>query len=68
MRQPLLGGHARGLRVVMVHGGERLPHVPAFFRKHLLNVGKLPPRMGQAFDRDHRRGMAPVSRERIAHL
>ena len=68
MRQPLFGCHADSLGFIAVHGGELLSHVLAFFRKRFLHVGKLPSGMGQTFDRDHRRRMAPVGRERIADL
>src|SRR3954452_21325778 len=68
MLPSLLRGHARGLRFIVVHGSERFPDVPAFFRKYLLDIGKLPSSMRQALDRDHGRGMAPVSRQRIADL
>jgi hypothetical protein len=46
MRPSLLCCHTRGLGFIPVHGSELLPHVPAFFREHLLDVGKLPPGMG----------------------
>jgi hypothetical protein len=68
MRQSLFWCHVGSLSFILVHGGEGLAHVPAFFREHLLNVSKLPSGMGQAFDRNHRMGMAPVGGQRIADL